>query len=88
MTDRDSRIVSDHPVPHLASADTIITINDVGEWFGQFQALRDITLQVATGERIVVCGPSGSGESTMIRCINSAPRSERARSFLGQILHH
>ena len=27
-------------------------------------------LQVALGERVVVCGPSGSGKSTMIRCIN------------------
>ena len=32
--------------------------------------LKDINLQVARGERIVICGPSGSGKSTMIRCIN------------------
>jgi len=32
--------------------------------------LRDINLDVAHGERIVICGPSGSGKSTVIRCIN------------------
>jgi polar amino acid transport system permease protein len=32
--------------------------------------LRDINLDVARGERIVICGPSGSGKSTLIRCIN------------------
>jgi general L-amino acid transport system ATP-binding protein len=32
--------------------------------------LKDINLDVAKGERIVVCGPSGSGKSTLIRCIN------------------
>jgi general L-amino acid transport system ATP-binding protein len=32
--------------------------------------LRDINLDIALGERVVVCGPSGSGKSTMIRCIN------------------
>ena len=42
----------------------------VNKWYGAFQALRDITLQVARGERVVICGPSGSGKSTLIRCIN------------------
>jgi general L-amino acid transport system ATP-binding protein len=32
--------------------------------------LRDINLQVAAGEKIVICGPSGSGKSTLIRCLN------------------
>ncbi len=32
--------------------------------------MRDVDLNVATGEILVVCGPSGSGKSTMIRCIN------------------
>jgi ABC-type polar amino acid transport system ATPase subunit len=42
----------------------------VGKTFGEFAALRDVTLDVAAGERVVVCGPSGSGKSTLIRCIN------------------
>ena len=42
----------------------------VNKWFGQFHVLRDINLEVAQGERIVICGPSGSGKSTLIRCIN------------------
>ena len=40
------------------------------KWFGSFHVLRDLNLEVATGERIVICGPSGSGKSTLIRCIN------------------
>jgi general L-amino acid transport system ATP-binding protein len=32
--------------------------------------LRDVNLDVAKGERIVICGPSGSGKSTLIRCVN------------------
>lgn len=38
--------------------------------FGRFTALRAIDLDIAQGERVVVCGPSGSGKSTLIRCIN------------------
>ncbi|SAI67820.1 L-amino acid ABC transporter ATP-binding protein [Bordetella ansorpii] len=50
--------------------DAIISLQDVNKWYGQFHVLRNINLDVAPGERIVVCGPSGSGKSTMIRCIN------------------
>lgn len=32
--------------------------------------LKNINLEVASGERIVICGPSGSGKSTLIRCFN------------------
>ncbi len=51
-------------------ADAIIKMQNVNKWFGKFHVLRDINLDVAPGERIVVCGPSGSGKSTLIRCIN------------------
>jgi len=47
-----------------------ITIRDMHKWYGSFHVLKDINLEVHSGERIVVCGPSGSGKSTMIRCIN------------------
>jgi len=42
----------------------------VNKWYGAFHVLRDINLEVASGEKIVLCGPSGSGKSTLIRCIN------------------
>ena len=48
----------------------IIVFDNVSKWYGQFHVLRDIQLNVAKGERIVICGPSGSGKSTLIRCVN------------------
>ena len=52
-------------------AEPIITFDKVNKWYGNnFHVLRDINLSVAKGERIVVCGPAGSGKSTLIRCIN------------------
>ena len=51
-------------------SDSIISFEKVNKWYGQFHVLRDIDLDVARGERIVICGPSGSGKSTLIRCIN------------------
>ena len=45
-------------------------IRGLHKWYGDFHALRGVDLDVRPGERIVVCGPSGSGKSSLIRCIN------------------
>ena len=52
------------------SENSIISLQNVNKWFGDFHVLQDVNLEVKKKERIVVCGPSGSGKSTMIRCIN------------------
>jgi len=51
-------------------SDSIIRIENMNKWFGDFQVLKDINLSVEKNKKIVVCGPSGSGKSTLIRCIN------------------
>ena len=51
-------------------SDKIIQIKEMNKWFGDFQVLKDINLDVEKNKKIVVCGPSGSGKSTLIRCIN------------------
>ena len=48
----------------------IIEMRNVNKWFGDFQVLKNIDLEVEKNKKIVVCGPSGSGKSTLIRCIN------------------
>jgi general L-amino acid transport system ATP-binding protein len=52
--------------------ESIVRFDKVNKWYGNdFHVLRDIDLDVAKGERIVICGPSGSGKSTLIRCVNA-----------------
>tara|TARA_Y100001970_G_scaffold32859_1_gene40754 strand:+ start:94 stop:828 length:735 start_codon:yes stop_codon:yes gene_type:complete len=51
-------------------SEPIIKIENMNKWFGDFQVLKDINLEVEKNKKIVVCGPSGSGKSTLIRCIN------------------
>lgn len=63
----------------------IIQLNDVSKYFGDFQALRDVSLSVKLGERVVVCGPSGSGKSTMIRCMNRLETHESGRIVIDGI---
>lgn len=48
----------------------LVQISDVSKFFGQFQALKNINLDIHVGEVVVLIGPSGSGKSTLCRCIN------------------
>src|SRR5271165_1959507 len=72
------------PVPGTVSG-TVIELQSVHKWYGEFHVLRDINLQVQKGEKVVVCGPSGSGKSTMIRCINRLEEHQQGRITVGGI---
>ena len=62
-----------------APPDVAVEIIGLEKWYGDFHVLRDINLKVARGERIVICGPSGGGKSTLLRCINRLEDWQRGR---------
>lgn len=49
----------------------IITIQNLSKNYNTLAVLKDINLEIHTGEVVAVIGPSGSGKSTMLRCINA-----------------
>src|SRR5439155_7134323 len=49
----------------------MISIKNVAKWYGSFQVLTDCTTEVSKGQVVVVCGPSGSATSTLIKCVNA-----------------
>ncbi len=63
----------------LARGETIIELQGVDKFFGDFQALKNINMNVGKQEVIVVMGPSGSGKSTLIRCINRLEKHDAGR---------
>ena len=48
----------------------VIKLVNVNKFFGDLHVLKDVDLQVAEGEKLVIIGPSGSGKSTTVRCMN------------------
>jgi len=67
------------------ATDVAISLQQVNKWFGVFHVLRDITLTVGRGERMVVCGPSGFGKSTMIRCVNRLEEHQSGRIIVNGV---
>jgi sulfate transport system ATP-binding protein len=53
-----------------------IVVRNVSKRFGDFVALEDVTLDVATGSLVALLGPSGSGKSTLLRCIAGLERPD------------
>jgi general L-amino acid transport system ATP-binding protein len=65
--------------------DPIIICKDVHKWYGDFHALRGISMEVQKGEVIVIFGPSGSGKSTFIRTLNRLEEHQRGQIVIDGI---
>jgi len=63
----------------------IIIARDVHKWYGNFQALKGINMEVQKGEVVVIFGPSGSGKSTFIRTINRLEEHQRGQIIVDGI---
>jgi general L-amino acid transport system ATP-binding protein len=68
-----------------ADGQTIIGIETLNKWYGDFHVLKDITMSINKGEVVVVIGPSGSGKSTLIRCVNRLEEHQQGKIMVDGI---
>ncbi len=59
--------MSDQGIP---ASRPLVTVAGLNKWYGRQQVLRDVSLEIAAHERVAVCGRSGSGKSSLLRCLN------------------
>ena len=48
----------------------MLSVESLSKSFGETQVLKNINLDIPSGETTVILGPSGSGKSTLLRCLN------------------
>lgn len=67
-------------------SETMLSMQHVHKHFGGTEVLRDVSIEVKTGEVVCLIGPSGAGKSTLLRCINHLERPDRGVVLVGGVL--
>jgi polar amino acid transport system ATP-binding protein len=63
----------------------MITFKGVHKYFADLHVLRGVNVHIAKNEVVVVCGPSGGGKSTFIRCINNLEEFQKGEVIVDSI---
>lgn len=64
----------------------IIKVESIAKKFGAHFALHNISLEIDSGEVVVIIGPSGSGKSTLLRCLNGLERPDSGQIVVDGVL--
>jgi phosphate transport system ATP-binding protein len=59
-----------NPANQVQAATGGLVVNDLSAWYGNFQAIRSVSVRVKPRAITALIGPSGSGKSTFLRCLN------------------
>ncbi|MGM9660163.1 MAG: phosphate ABC transporter ATP-binding protein PstB [Faecousia sp.] len=66
----------------------IITVNDLNLWYGQTQALKNISLEIPEKSITALIGPSGCGKSTFLKTLNRMNDLIPSVKITGEVLYH
>ena len=66
----------------------MIELKNVSKWYGTFQVLNNCSTRIKKGEVVVVCGPSGSSKSTLIKTINGLEPFQKGEIIVDNVNVH
>jgi len=64
---------------------SMLEIADLSAWYGEAQALRDVSLRAAPGEIVTLVGRNGAGKTTALRCVMGLHANMRGSVRLGEV---
>ena len=62
--------------------DTLLTVEQIHKTYGEVDVLKGVSFEMKKGETKVIIGPSGTGKSTLLRCVNRLTEPEKGRVVL------
>jgi phosphate transport system ATP-binding protein len=71
-----------------AERELVFDVSDVSVYYGDFRAVRGITLPIRKSEITALIGPSGCGKSTVLRCFNRMNDLIEGARVEGKVLYH
>jgi phosphate transport system ATP-binding protein len=80
--DREPRKVEE------TARDVVFDVRDLSVYYGDFRAVRDVTLPIYKHEITALIGPSGCGKTTFIRCLNRMNDLIEGARIEGTLLYH
>jgi phosphate transport system ATP-binding protein len=79
---------ADERVGAETERDVVFDIEDLTVFYGDFRAVRDVTLPIYRNEITALIGPSGCGKTTFLRCLNRMNDLIEGARVEGRILYH
>ncbi len=78
--------VGNHEAP--ANRDVVFETRDLSVYYGEFRAVRDVSLTIYRNHITALIGPSGCGKTTFIRCLNRMNDLIETARVEGEIKYH
>lgn len=69
----------------VKSNNEIVRIEDLHKSYGKEEVLKGISMEVKEGEVVIIVGPSGTGKSTLLRCINQLTRPDSGKVWVNGV---